>query len=281
MSKSRPADMVGALEPTAQGRTKSARAPVVFGIRFSSLDRERLARLLIVPLTPGSGVRLIATANVDHIVHLQRNARFRDAYASAFTVTADGAPVALYARLRGARIPGRVSGPDLLASLMHAMRPGQHRLFFVVGNTATGERLRAWLQRRGFAAETMAYECPRFGFECDPDASRRLAGLVREHRPTHLIMGVGAPKSEIWINEWRDQLGDCYALALGAAVDFFVGAARRAPEWMRRVGLEWLWRLRCDPKRLWRRYLVDSWRFPVAVADDLRVAWRRRRDGSV
>jgi N-acetylglucosaminyldiphosphoundecaprenol N-acetyl-beta-D-mannosaminyltransferase len=274
MSNAPTAVVSGPFEPHVPTTAAPAKGPLVFGIRFSGLDRPQLTELLTAPLPPGSGVRLVATANIDHIVHLRRNPRFRDAYASCYATTADGAPVAIYAMLRGVRIPGRVPGPDLFVSLMHAMRPGQHRPFFLVSNLKTGELLRSWLQGRGFDPQAVGFECPPFGFEKDRECSARLARLVREHGTTHLVMGVGAPKSEIWIDEWRDHLGDCYAAGIGAGVDFFVGTARRAPGWMRRIGLEWVWRLLSEPRRLGQRYLYDTIEFPKAIADDLSGSWQ-------
>lgn len=257
--------------------TAPAKGPPVFGIRFSGLDKPALTRLLTAPLPPGAGVRLVATANIDHVRHLRHNERFREAYANVYAATVDGAPVALYARLRGVTIPGRVPGPDLFRSLMHAFTPGEHRPFFLVSNVDTGEQLRSWLQGRGFSADMVACECPAFGFEDDPEASARLAELIREHGTTHLVMGVGAPKSEVWAHEWRHRLGDCYAFGIGAGVDFFVGTARRAPRWLQRLGLEWLWRLAREPRRLGSRYLMDAMQFPAAIIEDL-SGHRRRGD---
>jgi N-acetylglucosaminyldiphosphoundecaprenol N-acetyl-beta-D-mannosaminyltransferase len=252
-----------------------AKGPPVFGIRFSALDMPALTRLFTAPLPQGAGVRLVATANIDHVRHLRHNERFREAYANAYAATADGGPVALYARLRGVMIPGRVPGPDMFVSLMHAFKAGQHRPFFLVSNVDTGERLKAWLQGRGFAAHMIACECPPFGFEKDHEGSARLAQLIREHGTTHLVMGVGAPKSEVWIHEWRHQLGDCYAFGIGAGVDFFAGNARRAPLWLQRLGLEWLWRLSREPRRLGSRYFIDAVEFPAAIVDDLSGSWQR------
>ena len=263
------AGFVGGLGVEAPG----AAGPLVFGIRFSALDAAGLVAALAGPVAPGSGVRLVATANLDHVVQLRRNARFRRAYAGAFAATADGAPVALYARLRGVRIPGRVAGVDLFERLMAALRPGVHRPFFLVGHEATGAGLRAWLEARGFAAEAIATFCPPFGFERDEAGSARLAAAIRAHGTTHLVLGVGAPKSEIWVDSWRGELGDCCALAVGAGLDFFLGRLSRAPLWMQRLGLEWLWRLGLEPRRLWRRYAVDAWSFPLAVVADLSGGW--------
>jgi N-acetylglucosaminyldiphosphoundecaprenol N-acetyl-beta-D-mannosaminyltransferase len=92
---------------------------------------------------------------------------------------------------------------------------------------------------------------------------------VHERQTTHLLLGVGAPRSEIWADRYRDELGDCYVLSVGAGLEFFAQTKRRAPSWMRRVGLEWLWRLGQDPRRLWRRYLIGSFGFVRAITHDL------------
>jgi N-acetylglucosaminyldiphosphoundecaprenol N-acetyl-beta-D-mannosaminyltransferase len=249
----------------------------VFGINFSPLDMKALIGVFTeAPVPGGAGTRLVVTANVDHVVNLVRNERFRAAYRAAWVATADGAPVALYARLRGAPIPGRVSGADLFPALMRALSPGRHRPYFLVSRPATGERLREWLVARGFDAQSVGIECPPFGFERDLTFSADLARRIREHGTTHLVLGVGAPKSEVWVHDWHAELGDCYAFAVGAGVDFFVGNERRAPVWMQHCGLEWVWRFAREPRRLFRRYFVDSWMFPVAIKNDMLSNWRMR-----
>lgn len=101
-----------------------------------------------------------------------------------------------------------------------------------------------------------------------------MAAAIRDHHATHLFVGLGAPKSEIWVHEHRDLLGDVYALAVGASLDFHVGLRQRAPAWMRRLGCEWLWRMLSEPRRLLPRYLLDSWYVIPAVARDLLGATR-------
>jgi len=241
----------------------------VLGISFSALTREMLVRRILIERAPiGGGVRLLVTTNIDHISHLVRNTRFRSAYDGAWMATADGMPVFLYARLRGSAVSERVTGADLSTALLDRMSP-ECRPFFVVGCEEAGVRLRQVLIRRGFAADAIASICPEFGFENDPHSSGVLASAILNHGTTHLFFGLGAPKSEIWIHEHRRALGDTYALAVGASLDFYVGLRRRAPIWMRRCGLEWAWRVLSEPKRLFRRYFVDSWYAAWAVGLDL------------
>jgi len=143
------------------------------------------------------------------------------------------------------------------------------KVFFLCGSMTTATKIRIRLIGRGFPSEHLDFEAPPFGFERNVDYSKELARRIRVHGTTHLILGVGAPKSEIWAHRYRNELGDCYVLAVGAALDMFVGERWRAPPWVRRIGLEWFWRFAQEPRRLFRRYFVDSWGFIWAVWKDL------------
>ena len=242
----------------------------VFGVSLSPLTRAELVRAVMAPAPVGGGAQLIATLNLDHVVRLQSDAAFRGAYARAWAATADGAPVFLYARLRGGAPPERAPGADLLADLAQAWAPGRHRPFFVCSRAEVGRGMTARLAERGFARGTVGWAVPAFGFEADVAGSAALVGAIRAHRATHLVMGVGAPKSEVWVDRRRAELGDLWAFGFGSAADFLTGAARRAPPAWREAGLEWAWRLASDPRRLARRYLWDSWAVAPAVWRDLR-----------
>lgn len=242
----------------------------IFGLEFSPMTQTELAaKVSREPLVKGAGPRSIHTANLDHIVQLRRNPRLRQAYDKAWAVTADGMPVFLYAKARGARLRMRVTGADLFGDILALLDPWNHRCFFVASSAETGRGLVAWLTRRGFSRTSADFIVPPRGFENDTAYSSDLARRIRAHGTTHLFLGVGAPKSEIWVNEHRDVLGDCYVLSAGAGLDFFAGTERRAPRVLRDVGLEWLWRFSHDPARLFRRYFVDSWSFIAAIAEDL------------
>ncbi len=239
----------------------------LFGAKISPLTQDQLISTL-VETPPSGGVRLLVTMNLDHVVRLRRDQAFRGAYSRAWAVTIDGAPVFAYARARGLGVPERVTGADLVVELARAL-PTSRRLFFVVSAPATGEKLVEIFRARGFPPEALAFESPDFGFERDEPRSARLLSAIRAHRTTDLVFGLGAPKSEVWIDRHRDGLGDLYAYGFGAGLDFLAGAASRAPRLVRRLGLEWAWRLGQDPARLWRRYLVDSWTILPVIVQDL------------
>ena len=253
----------------AFGETR--RQPSVFGVAFTDRSLVQIAEdVTVAPPPRNGGLQLIVTMNLDHVVTLRRNASFRSAYRGANLVTADGFPVYLYARWRGAKLAGRVTGSDMFPEIMHRLTPGRHRPFLVAASEQTRGLLERYLGEMGFRTDQFEVVVPAFGFETDVAASNALLERIERLRPTHIFMGVGAPKSEIWMDRHRDRLGDAYGFAFGASLDFFVGTARRAPKVLREAGFEWLWRFAAEPKRLFKRYFVDSWAFFAVVADDLR-----------
>lgn len=245
-------------------------AHTVFGLTFTPANEVELAETITSQDVPcGGGPRVVATANLDHVVNLSRSAVFRTAYQKAWVVTADGMPVFLYARLRGVSVPRRVTGSDLCRQILAAVRPDRHKLFFIVSSRETADRLAQQMRVLGFAPEAVSFRVPPFGFEKDEPYGRNVAGEIEAHGTTHLFVGLGSPKSELWTDAFRDLFGDCYVLNFGAGLDYCAGTRTRAPKLMQITGLEWAWRLGCEPKRLAARYLINSWRFLWLVGRDL------------
>jgi N-acetylglucosaminyldiphosphoundecaprenol N-acetyl-beta-D-mannosaminyltransferase len=243
----------------------------VFGIRVSHATLYDVVGMLANRgIDLNSKPRLILTVNVDHIVNLRRSERFRAAYDNALLITMDGFPVFLYARMRGLRVPERVTGADLVPELLDRLDPHRHRLFFVASAQETADGIRDRLYQRGFTDASLQIWIPPLGFEMDEAYQDRLLDALSIHATTHLFMGVGSPKSEVWASENLERLGGCDVLCVGAALDFYAGTRRRAPMLMRTVGLEWFWRFMQEPRRLFGRYFIRSWGFVAAIADDLR-----------
>ncbi|GAA4722855.1 WecB/TagA/CpsF family glycosyltransferase [Sphingomonas lutea] len=256
------------------GRQESYRRRL-FGVDVSPVTAAELIKELLASVQPGCGARLIATMNLDHVVNLRSNPNFRAAYASAWRVTIDGAPVYTYARLVGVPVPSRVPGADLFEELFPLLEPKLHRLSFVVSSAEVAAEMRRLLLNRGFNDAEVQFHIPPFGFEQDAALSTSMADSIRGFRATHLILAVGAPKSEIWAHAHQERLGDVNVLCIGAAVEFVTGLKRRAPQWMRRAGFEWLWRVGSEPRRLFKRYFVHSFNFLFAVGTDIRSGGAR------
>ncbi|PTM41466.1 N-acetylglucosaminyldiphosphoundecaprenol N-acetyl-beta-D-mannosaminyltransferase [Bosea sp. 124] len=251
--------------------TGQLRSSPMFGITFSCESTHEIADELCGPVLPkGAGLKHLVTMNVDHVVNLRRNAAFRQAYRNAWKATIDGMPILLYARLRRIGIKERVTGASLFPIVFQRLDASRHKPFIVAPSERTAEILRTRLVEAGFDSSQFALHVPEFGFESDPAASELLVAQISALQATHIIFGVGAPKSEIWIDRHRHALGDAYCLSVGAALDFHAGTFRRAPHWMQQVGLEWLWRFGQQPRRMFRRYFVDSRLVFGAIVNDLR-----------
>ena len=249
---------------------RSAPSRSMFGLQFCCEQIGDIAREICrSPVPKGGGIRLLTTLNVDHVVNLRKNSAFRKAYCSSWKTTIDGMPILVYARLRRVGVQKRVTGADLFPLVFENLRPGIHRPFFVSPNQITANILRNRLLAAGFDENQLGIHVPEFGFEADPVASLALENRIAELGATHIFFGVGSPKSEIWIDRHRSGLGDAYGLAVGAALEFHAGTLRRAPVWMQSVGLEWFWRFLQQPKRLFRRYFIDSWVVLEEIAKDL------------
>lgn len=247
--------------------------PTIFGFAVSPMTAAQVAGHIIA--TPRrDDVGLVVTPNIQHVALLTGDPAFRQAYAKAEIVTCDGFPVHYYARLRHCPSPGRVTGCDIVADLMADTGPlaGQ-RLFFVVDQDETAQAVAAWAARGALDAAT---HVPPFGFETDEAACRALARAIAAHGTTLLFMGIGAPKSEIFVHRHRALLPPCWALCVGQAVKMALGLTPPPPTAMKGLNLEWFWRILLEPKRMGSRYIRSAAGFLVAVAKDLWTGWRNR-----
>ncbi|WP_233382513.1 WecB/TagA/CpsF family glycosyltransferase [Methylobacterium sp. C25] len=252
----------------------------LFGTTFTTASADEV--LDAAAALPHTRPRLIVTANVDHIVILAENAAFRKAYDGAAMRTLDGMPLVWLARLTGSRIVRRITGHDLIAAALAAPQPSERRVFVIGSSDLVGTRAAAAFAAAGLASDAVAATTPPFGFEEDEAYSRRLAAEIRAHGTTLLILGVGAPKSEIWVDRYGSLLGSPVTLAVGEALNVATGLVPRAPVLMQRMGLEWFFRFLHAPRRLFPRYFLRSWRFLRIVAasrgrDNLDAALGRGR----
>ena len=231
----------------------------LFGLQFDT----RPAPAVLDAVFAGAGPRLVVTANLDHVLNLSGNAAFRAAYASAAARTLDGMPVVWLAQARGAQAVARVTGHDLWQALLARVPSGP--VFVLAPDAAAAAGAEAALVAHGWGPVHCIV--PPFGFERDGAYSATLAESIHRHGTAVLLMGVGAPKSEIWVHQHAALLGSPVVLCIGEALAVGAGLVPRAPAIMQRTGTEWLWRFSLSPRRLFMRYFVRSWRFPL-------LAWR-------
>lgn len=214
---------------------------------------------------PAHGVALVVTPNIDHIAKIRRSPALARAYRNAARIVCDGWPVQVYARLCGIPV-ARVTGCEITAELMRMVPyPPNHRMFFVLDGAATADAVRRWAACNGVVCDVII---PPFGFERDAGYCERMAGAVARFGATVLIMAVGAPRSEIFVDSYNAILPPCWAFCVGQAVKIELGLVQRAPAKWQSAGMEWLWRLLQEPSRLTKRYVTSAVGFGVAVIED-------------
>jgi N-acetylglucosaminyldiphosphoundecaprenol N-acetyl-beta-D-mannosaminyltransferase len=214
-------------------------------------------------------------ATVHSVVESTRNPALRQAFASAEMVCMDGVPLVWAARLRGEPNAQRVCGPDVMLTLCDQGRRDGLRHFLVGGRPGTPEALRSRLTARYPGLEVVGAVSPPFR-EMSDEEDAALVETINAARPDVLWVGLGSPKQDLWAAEHEHALDVPLILPVGAAFDFHSGGLRRAPRWMRRIGLEWLFRFAAEPRRLWRRYLTTNVRFVWLLARD-ELSRRRSR----
>ena len=174
---------------------------------------------------------------------------------------ADGASIVWASRLLGGRLPGRLTGADFLRELAGHWVSSQRRIYFLGGRPGVAES----------TARTLAGEVEGFdpigishGYFADSE-SRNVVDAVNAARPDVLVVGMGSPRQEKWIAEHRSSLNVPLIWAVGALLDYNAGEERRCPQWMGEHGLEWLFRLAMNPRRMAARYLVGNPSFICSV----------------
>jgi len=207
------------------------------------------------------GNHYIVTPNVDHIVKLQQDTEFQSIYKNADLVLADGVPLIWASNFLGRPLKEKISGSDLFPELCEWCARKGYRVFFLGGRPGAAQKAAELLKGEIPGLEIAGCYAPPYGFHKIPHQNAKTVEMVRTARPDVLLVGLGAPKQEKWIAKHLEELNIPLSIGIGVSFEFKAGVVKRAPIWMQRNGLEWFWRLLMEPRKLWRRYLVDDIKF--------------------
>jgi exopolysaccharide biosynthesis WecB/TagA/CpsF family protein len=203
----------------------------------------------------------VAYANAHSLNLASTDPAFRSALQGFEFVFNDGAGVSLAARVQGRPVPANLNGSDFTPLLLElAVRQGWS-VFFLGGRPGTAERAAGRLATR-FPELRVAGTAHGY-FE--PEQSAAVVASVRRSGADVLIVAMGNPLQELWLEEHLAATGALMGVAVGAFLDFAAGNVPRAPRWMNRLGIEWLYRLAQEPRRMWRRYVVGNPLFVMRV----------------
>jgi len=199
----------------------------------------------------------ICVTGVHGISEAQSDPEFRQILNRAFLCTPDGMPLVWVGRWQGQKQMDRVYGPDLMLAVMELSERTGWRHFFYGGAEGTVQTLKAKLLER-FPKLRIVGACEPPFRPLNQDELQQLREELRVARPDILWVGLSTPKQERFMAQYLDQLDVTLMCGVGAAFDFHAGKLRQAPKWMQRAGLEWFFRLCCEPRRLWKRYFKNN-----------------------
>ena len=205
-------------------------------------------------MVAGAGSHYMAVLNAAKAVAASRDHRLKDILIQADLLTADGMSIVWAARLLGRPLRGRVTGIDLFEKLASYAAEREWPVYLMGGRAASVEGTVAALKARHPRLLVAGYRDGYF----EANESGKVAAAINESGAYLLFAGMGSPKQEQWITDNLKRTGVRFALGVGGSLDHVSGLSRRAPKWMQQAGLEWLYRLAREPRRLWRRYLIGN-----------------------
>jgi N-acetylglucosaminyldiphosphoundecaprenol N-acetyl-beta-D-mannosaminyltransferase len=199
----------------------------------------------------------VCVTGVHGVMESQRDQRLRALHNTAGLVTPDGMPLVWLSRLMRFRHVRRVYGPDLMLGLCAQSVARGYSHYFYGASEQTLAVLTARLTERFPGLKIVGSYAPPFR-PLSAEEEQQLISIIRRDAPDILWVGLSTPKQEHWMAEHVAKLNVPVLIGVGAAFDFNAGIKRQAPVWMRQTGLEWLFRLMSEPRRLWRRYLINN-----------------------
>lgn len=201
----------------------------------------------------------MVSLNTDIDIALEHDPEFKAAHRDATLVLMDSQPLFDLAKKQGIPIKEKISGSDLMSPSCKWASEEGWSVFIMGGMPGVPERAANSLMVKYPGLRVAGTLSPERGFERDAAMTDAAIAAVRSSSPDILFLCVGSPKSEKFLHAHLSELGVPFSLVVGAAVDFAAGNVKRAPRWMSDHGLEWFFRFCQEPKRLFRRYFVDSW----------------------
>ena len=226
----------------------------LLGVRISAVNLETATHRILTAIASGRK-GYICVRDAHGIIRCQQDAELRRIHNEAFMVTPDGMPLVWSLRRAGHTTSDRVYGPDLMLRVFDKGRRTGVRHFLYGTTDDILDRLSDRLTRKFPGAEIVGAYSPPFralSAEEQTDVARR----INASQADIVWVGLSTPKQELWMAQMRDRLEPGLLIGVGAAFDFHAGIKKQAPRIIQRSGFEWLFRLACEPRRLWRRYLV-------------------------
>jgi N-acetylglucosaminyldiphosphoundecaprenol N-acetyl-beta-D-mannosaminyltransferase len=240
----------------------------VLGVRVDAVQIEDVIARMEGWILTRQKPHTIAVTGMHGVAEANRDPEIRRVLKASSLVVPDGMPLVWLGRWHGYDLQRRVYGPELMLEFCEQTQAKGYRHFFYGGAPGVAERLADTLAKRFPELIVAGTFCPPFR-PLTPSEAEEVIGTIRAAAPDVLWVGMSTPKQEKWMQQFREPLGVPVMVGSGAAFDLNTGRVSQAPRWMREHGLEWLFRLLAEPRRLWRRYLLRGPEFVWNVALEL------------
>ena len=243
----------------------------VLGVHVSPVDMPSALEAIKRWIT-NQDKQYVCVTGVHGIIESYHDDALRRIHNSAGMVTPDGMPLVWIGRRLGFKQMDRVYGPDLMLNVCELSLKMRYRHFFFGAAPGVPEKLAQELQDRFPGLTVCGTYSPPFG-EVSREEDARIVEMINASEPDIVWVGISTPKQEKWMANHLGTLHAPVLIGVGAAFDIHSGLKRQAPIWMQRSGLEWLFRLSTEPKRLWRRYAINNPLFVALAARQLILGW--------
>ena len=229
----------------------------VLGVGVDAIDMPQAIERIVNAAKSPTGGEYVCVTGVHGVMEAQRDPKLREILNRSLETTPDGMPMVWLGRLAGHRRMRRVYGPDLMLEICRASVSEGRTHYLYGGNTGVATELAERLRQRVPGIRIVGTFTPPFR-ALSEDEEMRLAREVETLQPDFFWVGLSTPKQERFMAQYRGKLSAKVMLGVGAAFDMHSGRTKQAPSWMQRLGLEWLFRLLQEPRRLFKRYAVNN-----------------------
>lgn len=232
----------------------------VLGVRVCAVQIPEVVARMEHWIGLRDATRYVAVTGMHGVSEAQKNPTLKHILNTADMVVPDGMPLVWLGRRRGFPLARRVYGPELMLAMLERSEIRGYRHFLYGGAEGVPEALAEKLRQRFPRLQIVGWYAPPFR-SLDRTEQQDIVRMINRAAPDIVWVGLSTPKQEIWMHEYRARLQVPVLVGVGAAFDMHSGRTRQAPHFMREHGLEWLFRLATEPRRLWRRYLLGGSRF--------------------
>ena len=226
----------------------------LMGLSFDSVTMDQTVDLCLDWCSDSKPAKTLMTINAALLMMMRSNQELAIANKAGDLIVADGLPVVWASRIVGTPLVGRVAGVDLMQNLLHASSKNKIKIFFLGARQEVLDRL---IQICNEKYPDLVIVGSRNGYFSESEHTE-IVDQIHESNADILFIGMPSPFKEIWGEKYRNELGVSIIIGVGGSFDVIAGFVKRAPIWMQNIGMEWFWRLIMEPRKMWKRYLVNN-----------------------